>query len=285
MATLLPPGGQRLMARLHHTSTIAGSQGEGHISPGSNSLVPSVTGQSHHHEAPLCQHSHTTPQACGDPKAQPTPSPEHRLPLALQQLRHLASKDRSLHQDPVANQAAPVPDTGQPPPTLPHITLHWLQTFLLLLQERAQGVWQLVKVSSKTKSCSAHPFHHVRQPCKARNVPLPGKYIPFKRHAIAVSRVQSTLGAGKQICTWGIQLFKQRSIKKHRQWARISQERAGEKTSCLMFSTQHSRMQWHMVNQPCRCTKGFKPPPRATSPSSSPRALIHAALPHTAGCH
>lgn len=175
------------VARLHRASTMAGSQGEGHVSGGSSSHVPSVTMDSHTAMEHL--HASTATQACSDPKAQPTPSPEHRLPPAPWQLRHSASDlctriqwrqtQDSHHQS--------------------HITLRWLHTFRLLLQGRAQKVWKFIKASCKTKSCSAHPLHQVRQPRKARNVPLPGKHILLKRHAVAVSRVQSTLGAGKQI--------------------------------------------------------------------------------------
>lgn len=60
------------------------------------------------------------------------------------------------------------------------------------------GCGSSLRLLAKPKACPACPLCHVRQPCKTRNVPLPGKHVPFKRHACAVSRVRNTLAAGTQ---------------------------------------------------------------------------------------
>lgn len=143
-----------------------------------------------------------------------------------------------------------------------------------------------LRLLAKLKAAQLAPAH-IGQPCKARNVPLPGRRLCLKSHACAVRRAWRTPGTGRFMIrrsTRGIWLFQQRSSKRHWLRAVLSQETAGENAGCLTFSTQHPPAQRHGVNPPHGCAGGLKPPPRATFPASGPRAAIHTAPSHAAGC-
>lgn len=138
--------------------------------------VPSLTGDDHTAMQHLCD-STATPAAGlqGTPKlslhaAQSTGS---HSSSATRSNRH--SKDRSSRQDPAANQAAPVPETAQPPATPARVLLCWLLHPACCPRKEPRAVWKFIKASCKTKGCPACPLCHNRQLCKARNVPLPGK--------------------------------------------------------------------------------------------------------------
>lgn len=74
------------MARLRCASTTTGSQGQGYVSAGNGSPVPSQTGNSH--TAMQHQNASTAIPTCGLTKL----SPKHRLPPAAWQLSHSGAK-------------------------------------------------------------------------------------------------------------------------------------------------------------------------------------------------